>query len=197
MKNRKIVFLTLAKGQSLRLKNKNIISFKGKPLIHWVIKKILRISKNYYVNSDSNFILDYSKKIGAKTIKRNKDLLDNSMPSRVLMMDSFSSFPKDTYAVIHVQANSPNLEIEKLKKVYNILKYTDIEDIFSINSNGEINGSFWGITKKKLKTYNMNIKIHDHKALKTECWFVDDSIDIHYRQELKKAEKIFSKKKLY
>ena len=87
MKNRKIVFLTLAKGQSLRLKNKNIISFKGKPLIHWVIKKILRISKNYYVNSDNNFILDYSKKIGAKTIKRNKDLLDNSMPSRVLMMD--------------------------------------------------------------------------------------------------------------
>ena len=76
MKNRKIVFLTLAKGQSLRLKNKNIISFKGKPLIHWVIKKILRISKNYYVNSDSNFILDYSKKIGAKTIKRNKNLLD-------------------------------------------------------------------------------------------------------------------------
>ena len=43
----------------------------------------------------------------------------------------------------------------------------------------------------------MNIKIHDHKALKTECWFVDDSIDIHYRHELKKAEKIFSKKRLY
>ena len=60
MKNRKIVFLTLAKGQSLRLKDKNTIPFKGKPLIHWVIKKILKISKNYYVNSDSNFILDYS-----------------------------------------------------------------------------------------------------------------------------------------
>ena len=43
MNNRKIVFLTLAKGQSLRLKDKNKISFKGKPLIHWVIKKILKI----------------------------------------------------------------------------------------------------------------------------------------------------------
>lgn len=197
MNNRKIVFLTLAKGQSLRLKDKNKISFKGKPLIHWVIKKILKISKNYYVNSDDNFILKYSEKLGAKTIKRNKNLLNHSIPSRVLMMDSFSSFPKDTYAVIHVQANSPNLEIDKLKKVYNILKYTDVDDIFSKNSNGEINGSFWGITKKKLKTYNMNIKIHDHKTLKTECWFVDDSIDIHYLHELKKAEKIFSKKKLF
>ena len=57
MNNRKIVFLTLAKGESLRLKDKNKIPFSGKPLIHWTIKKILKISKNYYVNSDDNFIL--------------------------------------------------------------------------------------------------------------------------------------------
>lgn len=194
---RKIVFLTLAKGNSNRLKNKNILGFNGKPLIHWTIAKIKKISKDYYINTDSKFILQYAKKLKVKTIIRSPKLRSDSIPSRHLMLDSFKYFPKDTYAVIHVQANSPNLEIEKLKKVYNILKYTDIEDIFSINSNGETNGSFWGITKKKLKTYNMNIKIHDHKALKTECWFVDDSIDIHYRHELKKAEKIFSKKKLY
>ena len=197
MNNRKIVYLTLAKGESLRLKNKNKALFKGKPLIHWTIKKILKISKNYYVNSDDDFILNYSKKLGAKTIERNKNLLANSIPSRVLMMNSFSSFPKNTYAVIHVQANSPNLEIDKIKKIYNILKYTNIQDIFSMNSNREPNGSFWGITKKKLKTYDMNIKIHDHKTLNIECWFVDDTIDIHVQYELKKAEKKFSKKKLY
>ena len=148
------------------------------------------------MNSDDNFILNYSKKLGAKTIERNKNLLANSIPSRVLIMDSFSSFPKNTYAVIHVQANSPNLEIDKLKKIYNILKYTDIQDIFSMKSNRKINGSFWGITKKKLESYDMNLKIHDHKALNVECWFVDDTIDIHYQNELKKAEEKFSKKKL-
>jgi hypothetical protein len=69
-----------------------------------------------------------------------------------------------------------------------------LEDIFTIKSNGEINGSFWGITLKKLKTYNFNKKIHDHKSLKNECWIVDDSIDIHNIKEFKKAEKIFIKK---
>ena len=60
----------------------------------------------------------------------------------------------------------------------------------------EINGSFWGITKKKLKSYNLNKKIHDHKSLKNECWFIDDTLDIHYLKEFTTAEKKFSKKKL-
>lgn len=64
-----------------------------------------------------------------------------------------------------------------------------------MNSNGETNGSFWGITQKKLKTYNFNKKIHDHKTLKNECWLINDSIDIHTLKEFNKARKI-SKKKL-
>lgn len=191
---RKIVFLTLAKDNSNRLKNKNILNFCGKPLIHWTIAKIKKISKNYYINTDSEFIIRYAKKLKVKTIIRSPKLRGDSIPSRHLMLDSFKHFPKKTYAVIHVQANSPNLEISKIKKVYDLLLHTDLDDIFSMNSNGEINGSFWGITLKKLKTYNFNKKIHDHKSLKNECWVVDDSIDIHTKDEFKKAEKIFKKK---
>jgi CMP-N-acetylneuraminic acid synthetase len=193
---RKIVFLTLAKENSNRLKNKNILNFSGKPLIHWTIAKIKKISKNYYINTDSEFILQYAKKLKVKTIIRSPKLRGDSIPSRHLMLDSFKHFPKKTYAVIHVQANSPNLEIFKIKKVYDLLLHTDIEDIFSMNSNGQINGSFWGITLKKLKTYNFNKKIHDHKSLKNECWIIDNSIDIHTISEFKKAEKIFIKKKI-
>jgi len=190
---RKIVFLTLAKENSNRLKNKNILNFSGKPLIHWTIAKIKKISKDHYINTDSEFILQYAKKLKVKTIIRSPKLRGDSIPSRHLMLDSFKHFPKKTYAVIHVQANSPNLEIFKIKKVYDLLLHTDLEDVFSLNSNGEINGSFWGITLKKLKTYNFNKKIHDHKSLKNECWVVDDSMDIHTKDEFKKAEKIFKK----
>lgn len=193
---RRIVFLTLAKSNSNRLKNKNILKFNKKPLIHWTITKIKKISKDHYINTDSQFIIQYAKKLNVKTIFRTPKLRGDSIPSRHLMLDSFKYFPKNTYAVIHVQANSPNLEISTLKKVYDLLFYTDLEDIFSIRSNGEINGSFWGITLKKLKTYNFNKKIHDHKSLKNECWVVDDSIDIHTISEFKKAEKIFIKKKI-
>ena len=190
---RRIVFLTLAKSNSNRLKNKNILKFNKKPLIHWTITKIKKISKEHYINTDSEFILQYAKKLKVKTIIRSPKLRGDSIPSRHLMLDSFKHFPKETYAVIHVQANSPNLEISKIKKVYDLLLHTDLEDVFSIKSNGEINGSFWGITLKKLKTYNFNKKIHDHKSLKNECWVVDDNIDIHTKDEFKKAEKIFKK----
>jgi CMP-N-acetylneuraminic acid synthetase len=190
---RRIVFLTLAKSNSNRLKNKNILKFNKKPLIHWTITKIKKISKEHYINTDSEFILQYAKKLKVKTIIRSPKLRGDSIPSRHLMLDSFKHFPKKTYAVIHVQANSPNLEISKIKKVYDLLLHTDLEDVFSIKSNGEINGSFWGITLKKLKTYNFNKKIHDHKSLKNECWVVDDNIDIHTKDEFKKAEKIFKK----
>ena len=197
MKNRRICLLTLAKGESKRLPNKNMRFFMGKPLLYWTIKKALKITKDYYVNSDNDEILSFAKKNGAKTIKRNKKLLGNDVPSRIIINDSFKEFPKGTNAVLHIQANSPNLEVKKINKIYQILKYTDVDDIFSLTSDYKINGSFWGITKNKLKKYNLSRKLHDHYSLKNECWFVDDSHDIHYLNEFKKAEKNFSKKKLY
>lgn len=193
---RKICFLTLAKGNSKRFKNKNIAMFSGKPLIHWTILKIRKITKNYYINTDSKFIEDYAKKFKIRTIFRKKSLQGDDIPARHLMLDSFKYFPKNTYAVITVQANSPNLDISKLLYAYDILKNTNIEDIRSIKKNREINGSFWGITLRKLKTYNFDKKKHDHKSLKNECWIVDDSIDIHNIKDLKSAEKKFSKRKL-
>ena len=197
MKNRHICLLTLAKGESKRLENKNMRIFKGKPLLYWTIKKALKITKDYFVNSDDDEILEFAKKNGANIIRRNKKYLDHEVPSRIIMNDSFKDFPKRTDAVIHVQANSPNLETDKLKKIYQIMKYTEVDDIFSLTSDHKINGSFWGITKKKLKKYDLNHKLHDHLSLKNQCWFIDDTIDIHYIKEFKQAERRFSKEKLY
>ena len=91
-----------------------------------------------------------------------------------------------------MQANSPNLDINKIKKVYQLLKFTEIDDIFSLDDKNKINGSIWGITKKLLR-YNLNKKIHDHKVLKNEIWLKDNSIDIHYMKDFKIAEKLFKK----
>ena len=190
MINKQVCLLTLAKGKSKRLSNKNMHLFNGKPLLFWTIKKALKITNNYFVNSDSDEILNFAKKNGAKIIKRNKKLLEHEVPSRLIMDDSFKNFPKKTEAVIHVQANSPNLEIKKIKQMYEMMKYTSIEDIYTIFSNGELNGSMWGLTKKKLTKINKTKNLNS-KEINSECWLVDDSIDIHYLKELKKAEKIF------
>ena len=69
---RKIVLLTIAKGNSKRLKNKNKIKYKGKSMFLWNIEKGLSITKNYYFNSDDTEMIDAASKLGLKIIKREK-----------------------------------------------------------------------------------------------------------------------------
>ena len=65
-----------ARGGSKELKNKNIKLFNGKPLIYYSIKiaKKNRHIKKVFVSSDSLAILRISKKYGAETIKRPKNI---------------------------------------------------------------------------------------------------------------------------
>lgn len=63
----KLNILICARGGSKGIKNKNIKSFAGKPLIYWTIslaKKIKDIN-NIYVSTDSKKIANISKKYGA------------------------------------------------------------------------------------------------------------------------------------
>ena len=65
-----------ARGNSKRLPRKNILPWKGIPLIGYSIKNA--ISSNVFseviVSSEDNEILDYAEYYGAKTIKRNNNL---------------------------------------------------------------------------------------------------------------------------
>ena len=58
---RKVAFLMLAKGHSKRLTNKNKILFSGKPLFTWNLLKALKISKNFYFNSDDQEMINIAR----------------------------------------------------------------------------------------------------------------------------------------
>src|SRR5210317_863715 len=72
-KNYSFIF---ARGGSKELKNQNIKLFNGKPLIYYSIEiaKKNRHIKKVFVSSDSLAILKISKKYGAETIKRPKNI---------------------------------------------------------------------------------------------------------------------------
>ncbi len=71
----KCIAIIPARGNSKRIKNKNIKFFNNKPIIHYVIKK-LKVSKlfsNIYVSTDSNKIKSIAEKNGAIVpFKRSK-----------------------------------------------------------------------------------------------------------------------------
>ena len=85
----KIISLIPARKGSKGIPNKNIINLSGKPLIHYAIQASKQsIVEETWVSSDSDKILNISKKLGAKTIKRPKEISGDNASSRV----SFNSF---------------------------------------------------------------------------------------------------------
>ncbi len=70
------VAIILARGGSKGIPKKNMIDFCGKPLIAWTIENCLDAQKidEVFVSSDSDEILEISKKYGVKIIKRPDDL---------------------------------------------------------------------------------------------------------------------------
>jgi len=98
---KKIFSIIIARGGSKGIKNKNLIKFNRKPLIYWTIKQSL-ISKNIdevWVSSDSKKILNYAKKVGAKTLLR---------PTKFSKDDSTSES-----AWTHAINNIENIDIKK------------------------------------------------------------------------------------
>ena len=66
---KKIALLTIAKGNSKRLQNKNKLNYNGKPMFLWNLEKGVSISKDYYFNSDDKDMIISAKKLGLKIIK--------------------------------------------------------------------------------------------------------------------------------
>ena len=176
---KKIALLTIAKGDSKRLKNKNKLNYRGKPMFLWNIEKGLSISKNYYFNSGDDEMISIASKLGLKIIKREKKLLGHEVPSRLIFKSCFEKMPKSIDGILHIQANSPNLELNLIKCAFQIMQMNKIEELLSCDEDYKQYGSLWGITRKRIKKYNMNKNTHDRKVIKPDCYLVDKSIDIH------------------
>ena len=87
--------------------------------------------------------------------------------------------PKKIDGILHIQANSPNLDIKLIRSALKILQLNNINELLTCDENYNQYGSLWGITKKRIQKYNMKKNIHDRKVIKPDCYLVDKSIDIH------------------
>ena len=71
-----VVAIIPARGNSKRLKDKNIYPVWGKPMIYWTIEaaKKSKLINSIYISSESDKIIKIAKKYKVKTIKRPKKL---------------------------------------------------------------------------------------------------------------------------
>ena len=86
IKDKKVIAISLARGGSKRVPNKNIIEICDKPMIQYTIEeaKKSKYIDEYIVSSDSDDILDVAKKLDCKIYKR-KNVLDTQTSAEGLI----------------------------------------------------------------------------------------------------------------
>ena len=140
---KKIHSIILARGNSKGIKNKNMIRVNGKPLIYWSIIRSLKSKKIDYtwVSSDSDKILNYSKKIGANIIKRPKKISNDTASSESGWRHAIKNIEKkyNIDFVVGIQPTSPiratddfdkALKIYFLKKLDTLFTCSKLKDFF-------------------------------------------------------------------
>ena len=136
----KIISFIFARGGSLGLKNKNLLKFKNTSLLGNAIlqsRKSRYISRTF-VSSDSKIILEKSKKLGSKIIKRSKNLSLKNTPASKVILDAIKTIKKKIlkdFIIIYLQPTSPFRNHRHINKAIRYLKRSKSKSIISVTRN--------------------------------------------------------------
>ena len=163
----KILVLILARGGSKRLKNKNILKLKKKPLITWTIKfaKKLPHITEIMISTDDNKIAKIGKMNEAYVPwLRPKNLSGNRITSTKAALHAINWYEKKVKkidGVLLLQPTSPFRNLKVFKKIIKLYKKNFNKNYVSMSKNnkGKLkkfykpNGSLYLISPKKFRKY--------------------------------------------
>lgn len=112
-KNKNIIAIITARGDSKRIPKKNIKLLAGKPLIAYTIEEALKSEhlNRVIVSTENKEIAEISKKYGAEILKRPKELAQDNTPSQPVLEHAVNYLEKkENYKpdiIVLLQPNSP------------------------------------------------------------------------------------------
>jgi CMP-N-acetylneuraminic acid synthetase len=135
-----------ARGGSKSIRNKNMHLLGGKPLIFYTINQALKskIFDKIIVSTDSNTIIDYSKKFkGISVIKRPKNISGDKSPTIDALLHACNVLYKEKgvypHIVLTIEPTSPFRKVSTIKKSINLLKKNKkIDSIMSVKKTKEV-----------------------------------------------------------
>lgn len=149
----KFLFIIPAKGNSQRIKNKNIKKLNGVPLIEYTLSFLKKnhINKNVYLSTENTLIKKISKKYNINVVNRPKNLCSKfTSTEKVILhlLDKIDYKTKGYEWVVTLQPTSPFRKISTLKKC---LKFTRNKNIDIITTFKENKSDFWINNNNKIK----------------------------------------------
>ena len=137
MKN--ILCTICVRSGSKGVKNKNIKKIKGKPLLHYSLNQARKskLFNNIVISSDSEKILEYSKKEkNIDLIKRPKSLAKDDSPKipviRHCLIEMEKKYKKKYDLIFDLDVTSPLRKIYDLKKALNKMIRNKSDNLFSV-----------------------------------------------------------------
>jgi len=164
MKKINILCTICARGGSQGVLNKNLIKINNLPLIAHTIRqaKFSKLFNNIIVSSDSDKIINISKKYGAEIIfKRPKKLSTNKSPKIPVIIHALKNaedYYKQRYdIVIDLDPTSPLRNIADIKKALNIFLRKNSNNLISVcNSRRNPYFNMVEIINNKIKVVKKN-----------------------------------------
>ncbi len=164
-----IICIIPARKNSKRIKNKNIINFKGKPLICHAISKAKKCKeiKKVYVSTDSQKIAKIASISGADVpFLRPRHLSnDNVHSSKVILhhlKKIYSNSEINDIGVIMLLPTSPLIKVSSIKKCIQLFRKNPNSSVIAVNKLTKNLSSIRRIKNGKLmpviKTTNFNVQ---------------------------------------
>ena len=193
---KKILLVIPARGNSKRIKNKNILPIKKIPMFLYVINNIKKSKNNLriVVTSESLRILNLCRENNIEFIKRPKYLSKDKIEKQDAIIHATKYLQKKENfipkTVISLQVNTPQvnyLDLDKAIKFFNsIFLNKKIKEVFAVDRHNLQNGAFRIMTYKTVFQKTLSTKVGIFKT---------NYIDIHNKKEYLTVKKILEKKK--
>ncbi|XP_060758901.1 N-acylneuraminate cytidylyltransferase A [Neoarius graeffei] len=132
-KKRHIAAVILARGGSKGIPLKNIKLLAGVPLIGWVLRAALdsEVFDSVWVSTDHDEIERVAKNWGAQVHRRSPEVSKDTSTSLETLQE-FSRLNPEVDVICNIQATSPCLHPQHLKKAVKMMTKEGYESVFSV-----------------------------------------------------------------
>ena len=198
-----ILGITLARGGSKGIKNKNLIKIKGKPLIYYTIKEAKKSKNitNYIVSTDSLKIKRVAEKFKAEVpfIRPKKFSRDNSSSASALrhaLIQCEKFYNKKFDYIIELMATNPLKSVEDINNVIKILIRYEADSVIAVNQLFDHHPArIKKIIKGKLHDFAVKEKLESRRQdLKPKAYVRSGSIYAMSRRFVLQGKRYFSGK---
>ena len=182
-----IVTIIPAKGNSNRLKNKNIYELNGKPLLQWTLEaaKKSKYLDRIFVSTESSKVAEITENNGGVVINRPQELTaDDTGKQEVIehalsIIEEYDNEKVDIICLL--QANSPQITTDKIDEAIEKVLFGVVWDVISINKDTLFTDGAIRVFKREVVD---ECGVGMYKGI-----VLTDYIDVHYKEDIEEIEK--------